>query len=283
VRYLILGSSGQIGSALCEYYGEKNVDRFDITDSDLQDLRLNDNKLLLEKMQSCDFVYFLAFDVGGSRYLQKHQQTFEFVDNNVRLMQNTFDALRVTKKPFVFASSQMSNMDYSSYGALKRVGEWYTKTLGGVVVKLWNVYGIEHDLEKSHVITDFILKAKDTGVIDMLTNGLEERQFLYSEDCCEAFECICANYGSLDRGRELHVSSYKWSTVLEVAEEVITNFPAKIEISNKKDGVQQNKKNEADPYILDFWKPRTPLRDGIKILCDHYNNIEKSSSYRAEE
>ena len=75
------------------------------------------------------FVFFLAFDVGGSRYLKKYQHTFDFINNNTHLMAQAFDALNKYNKPFVFASSQMSNMSYSPYGVLKRVGELYTKSL----------------------------------------------------------------------------------------------------------------------------------------------------------
>ena len=41
MRYLILGSSGQIGSALCEYYfrKDKGVESFDIVENVTQDLR----------------------------------------------------------------------------------------------------------------------------------------------------------------------------------------------------------------------------------------------------
>ena len=49
-------------------------------------------------------------------------------------------------------------MSYSPYGVMKRVGEMYTKSLGGLIVHFWNVYGIEKDMEKAHVITDFISK-----------------------------------------------------------------------------------------------------------------------------
>ena len=63
----------------------------------------------------------------------------------------------------------MSNMSYSPYGVMKRVGELYTMSLGGLIVKFWNVYGIEKDMEKAHVITDFIRKGFETGVIDMMT------------------------------------------------------------------------------------------------------------------
>ena len=274
MRYLILGSSGQIGSALCEYYSHTghDVQTFDIVESEDQDLRIQGNELLKDKMAASDFVYFLAFDVGGSRYLQKYQKTFEFVHNNMQLMTNTFECVRDTNKPFIFASSQMSNMDYSPYGTLERLGEWYTQILDGITVKFWNVYGVEKDLDKSHVITDFILKAKNDGVISMLTDGTEERQFLYSEDCCEALHTVQENYLSLDRSRELHITNHKWSTILDVAKEVAKTFPALILPTACKDSVQNNKKNEADPYILNFWKPKTSLAEGIKKICDYYGD-----------
>jgi len=71
VHYLVLGSSGQVGTALCEYYRARNhdVELFDIVESAAQDLKIYQNKLLKEKMSRCDFVFFLAFDVGGSHSL----------------------------------------------------------------------------------------------------------------------------------------------------------------------------------------------------------------------
>ena len=54
---------------------------------------------------------------------------FNFIDNNTRLMANVFGYVEQYDKPFVFASSQMSNMSYSPYGVMKRVGELYTKSL----------------------------------------------------------------------------------------------------------------------------------------------------------
>ena len=92
-------------------------------------------------------------------------------------MGNVFKLLKKHKKKFIFASSQMSNMDFSPYGTLKRLGEDVTKSLNGVYVKFWNVYGIEKDIEKSHVITDFILMALKKKKIKMLTNGNESRSF----------------------------------------------------------------------------------------------------------
>ena len=109
-------------------------------------------------------------------------------------MTQAFGLIEKYKKRFVFASSQMSNMSYSPYGVMKRVGELYTMALKGLTVKFWNVYGIEKDHDKAHVITDFIRKGFEEGDFEMMTDGTEERQFLYAEDCCEALETVMNSY-----------------------------------------------------------------------------------------
>ena len=139
-KILVLGSGGQVGAYLTEYLrcADVEVMEFDITNGPDQDMTVIPNGELEAKIYMADFVYFLAFDVGGSHYLKKYQHTFNFIDNNTRLMANAFGLIEKYKKPFVFASSQMSNMSYSPYGVLKRVGELYTKSLGGLIVKFWN-------------------------------------------------------------------------------------------------------------------------------------------------
>ena len=175
MRVTILGSSGQIGAYLTEYLRHlgHEVIEFDKNFDEKHDMTVIPNIKLHGAIMNSDFVYFLAFDVGGSHYLKKYQHTFKFLDNNARMMVNAFEYIQKYKKPFVFASSQMSNMSYSPYGVMKRVGELYTKSLNGLIVKFWNVYGIEHDMEKAHVITDFIKKGFETGTIDMMTDGTE--------------------------------------------------------------------------------------------------------------
>ena len=268
MKYLVLGSAGQIGSELCKFLKKKGheVLTFDIEDDSMQDLRV---KGMVDSLVSqSDFVMFLAFDVGGSRYLKKYQHTYEFIDNNARLMVHTFDALKSYRKPFIFASSQMSNMSYSPYGIAKALGESYTRALNGITVKFWNVYGPEHDLEKSHVITDFILKARDYGHITMLTDGKEERQFLHAEDCSNALVILSQQYNSVDREKELHITNFEWNTILEVADIINETLPCKITPAKEIDTVQLNKRNEPDPYILNFWKPVISLKEGINKIIE---------------
>ena len=271
MRITILGSSGQIGAYLTEYLRNKGHDvrEFDMINGEDQDMTKIPNPELHSRIATSEFVFFLAFDVGGSRYLKKYQHTFKFIDNNTRMMANAFGYLEQYKVPFIFASSQMSNMSYSPYGAMKRVGELYTKSLGGLIVKFWNVYGIEKDMEKSHVITDFIRKGFETGKIDMLTDGTEKREFLYAEDCCEALEKVMEEYETLDSHDNLHITSFDSTRILDIANIIRQLFLSHHKIiklipSESKDEVQKDARNEADPYILKLWKPKTSIREGIK-------------------
>lgn len=270
MKVLNLGSSGQIGAYLTEYLREKGheVIEYDKNLGPQYNLTAIPSSWLESCIKEADFVFFLAFDVGGSRYLKKYQHTFNFIDNNTRIMANVFGLLEKHKKRFVFASSQMSNMSHSPYGVMKRVGEMYTSTLGGLTVKFWNVYGIEHDQDKSHVITDFIRKGFEFGDFDMMTDGTEERQFLYAEDCCEALETIMEHYSDFKPEDPLHITSFHNSSIKEVANIIVGQFnmidrPIRITPGLAKDSVQLDKRNDANNYIIDWWLPKTNLQDGI--------------------
>jgi len=270
MRVAILGSSGQIGAYLTTYLREKGhvVDEVDITNGPQYDLRDTLTTIVQGIIRDADFVFFLAFDVGGSRYLKKYQHTFDFINNNTRLMAYTFSLLQRYRKRFVFASSQMSNMSHSPYGVMKRVGEMHTKALNGLIVKFWNVYGIENDMDKAHVITDFINKGFDEGDFEMLTDGTEERQFLYAEDCCEALETVMNSYTDFKSDDPLHITSFHSNSIREIADIIQGQFQligrsVKIKAGLAKDSVQMDKRNEADNYILGWWIPNTTIDKGI--------------------
>jgi len=275
MKITILGSSGQIGAYLSKHLRDKGhvVIHFDKVETPNHDMTVIPNQYLENAIEIADFVFFLAFDVGGSRYLKKYQHTFDFINNNTRLMVNTFNLLNKYKKRFVFASSQMSNMSYSPYGVMKRVGELHTTALKGLIVKFWNVYGIENDHEKAHVITDFIKKGFEEGEFEMLTDGTEERQFLYAEDCCEALETIMECYSDFKSIDPLHITSFHNDSIKSVAEIIQGQFgligkEVKIKPGIAKDSIQMDKRNEADLYITGWWLPKTTLDQGIAKVFD---------------
>ena len=283
MKVTILGSEGQIGAYLSEYLEKKGheVTGIDVVYGPENDLRVTPNSYVESKIKDADFVFFLAFDVGGSRYLKKYQHTFDFNNNNTRMMANTFRLLNKYKTPFVFASSQMSNMSYSPYGVMKRVGELHTTALKGLIVKFWNVYGIEKDMEKAHVITDFIRRGFEETEFEMLTDGTEQRQFLYAEDCCEALETVMNCYSDFKPTDPLHITSFNATSIQQIAAiiqgqfNLIERFDVKIKPGLAKDSVQMDKRNEADTYITGWWTPKTTIDQGIaKVFAEMKKDYE---------
>jgi len=270
MKILILGSKGQIGEHLYNYLKEKNykVVGLDIVNSKSEDLRNKNNKKFNNLITKVDFIFFLAFDVGGSVYLKNYQNTYNFLMNNTAIINNVFEKIKKNKKKFIFASSQMSNMSYSSYGVLKRVGENFTSSLNGITVKFWNVFGIENDPKKTHVITDFILKGMQNNKIKMLTNGLEERDFMYAEDCCAALEFIMKKYDNFKYRNHIDLNtgqSTKIRNVAKIISKLFLKNGKKVDFipANNKDGVQMNKKNKADRFLFRYWKPKFSLEEEI--------------------
>jgi len=271
---MVLGSSGQVGSHLVNHLKVKNykVIEFDIVNSPDQDLRCVPSKEFESLIKQSDFIFFLAFDAGGSHYLETYQNTFDFIDNNLKILLYTINTLKKFDKRFLFASSQMSNISQSTYGVLKAIGERFTYSTNGKVVKFWNVYGHEKDEKKFHVISDFIKMAKEHGAIRMRTNGLETRDFLYADDCCEGLEAIMLNFNKFSKNQELHLANFEWNSILEVAKIVAENFNSVIIPGNSIDNVQHGIKNEPNKYLLDFWQPSTTLKDGIKNIIQIEDN-----------
>jgi nucleoside-diphosphate-sugar epimerase len=274
-KILILGSEGQIGRALKNYLSEKyKVLECDIVNSPLEDLRKKNQKI--DKLvKASDFVFFLAFDVGGSKYLNKNQKKFNFIENNILIMHNVFNLIKKYNKKFIFASSTMSNMTHSNYGVLKKIGESYSESLGGITVKFWNVYGIEKEREKSHVITDFIIKGKKYKKINMLTDGKEKRDFLYSEDCCAGLELIMSNYNFYKKEKKIDLTTTKFTSIIEIANIIKKIFfkqgiDIKIIKSKKKDILQFNQQNKANKFFLKYWKPKYSLKEGISEIINFY-------------
>lgn len=274
MRILVLGSDGQIGRPLKEYLRKLNynVIEFDNFSNPITDLRFPN--ILDNILPAIDFVFFLAFDVGGSVYLKTYQDSYEFISNNIKIMNNTFDSLRKYNTPFIFASSQMSNMSYSSYGILKRIGEKYANCLNGKIIKFWNVYGFESVIEKYHVINDFISMAKNNNRIDMKTNGEELRQFLYTEDCSKCLNTIMEKFNEI-KEKQFDVSSFQWMNIKQIAEIISLNFNnCIISVSKNIDDVQCNSLTEPQKDILKYWQPETSIKEGIIKIISQWESLE---------
>lgn len=283
MNILILGSKGQIGWHLNEYLKKNskyNIFGLDLINGASDDLRLKKNKKLRTLIKNSDFVFFLAFDVGGSVYLKTYQNSYNFLNNNLTIMNNVFQELKDNRKPFIFATSQMSNMIHSPYGVLKKIGENIATSLGGISVKFWNVYGVENDIKKTHVITDFILKGIKYKTIKMKTNGEEKRDFLFAEDCCEALELIMKNYKKFKEKKIIDLHSSKFVSIIRISKiisELFKEFGKNVIFVPSKDSdqVQRQIKNYGDKFLFKYWKPKHSLSEGIRKIFYYYLELKK--------
>ena len=281
MKYLILGSEGQIGKYLTQYLRKRgqNVMEYDIRRDINEDLRLFEpnrelKRHILEKnIEQCDFVFFLAWDVGGSKYLSEAESSFDFIHNNIAIMNSTFGMLKKYKKPFIFTSSQMASMAHSPYGNSKIIGERYTKSLNGICVRLWNVYGYEKVDMRSHVITDFVSMALENGEIKMMTEGSETRQFLYVEDCCNALCTLSTLYDKIPRSEDLHISSYEWVSVEDVAKIVSSYCKCSYTKGSLTDNVQLSIQEEPNKNMLKYWQPSVSIQSGIEHIVKKLGEV----------
>ena len=270
MKILVLGSSGQIGKPICSHLIQDghNVIEWDIKNSIDQDLSKY-NAALEDTMSQSDFIYYFASDVGGAKYLEKYQNSYDFINNNMLMMINEFGALKNTNKPFIFTSSQMADIYASTYGLLKLIGEKLSSDLNGLTVRLWNVYGEETDEEKFHVITDFIKMAKNNNQIKVRTNGKESRQFLSVDDLYKCLITLTSNFDKLDKTKNYHITSFKWTSIAEIAKIISDLSGCEVIFSDGEDKTQMNAMNKPDEHILNFWSPSISIEDGIKKL--YYN------------
>lgn len=255
---LVLGSEGFVGKSFCNYLinlGEK-VTHFDIKLTNDEDAR--HAKLDLSKI---DRVFFLAWDVGGAKYLYQHETQLRQLDWNLKLMLNVMPQLAEAKTPFLFVSSQLAEEYETVYGVTKRLGEIWTHLLDGVRVRLWNVYGQpEPPSERSHVVADFVYQAINTGRIQMMTTGTEHRQFIHIDDVCEAF-----HYGIEQKLTGLYdVSTFEWVRVIDVAN-IIAQYTNAQVIPGERIGSTPLTPMQGK---MPGWLPQVKLEDGLHRLVD---------------
>ncbi len=261
MTFLVIGSEGFVGRSLCSYLEAKRhrVVKFDIKRGNHEDARYCHLPLA-----HVDAVYFLAWEVGGSKYLYREEAQLGQIDWNVALMQNVFGQLKESGTPFLFVSSQLAQEVDTVYGVTKRLGEVWTNLLpAGVCVRLWNVYGgFEERNERSHVVADFVHQALDTGEIRMITTGKEQRQFVYIDDVC------CAFFTALEHGYHgvYDVTSFTWEKVLSVAQIIGELTGARVIPGD----AQGRTSMTANIRPIPGWRAEVSLREGLWRTVNSY-------------
>ncbi|RLD57313.1 MAG: hypothetical protein DRJ01_14025 [Bacteroidetes bacterium] len=223
-KNLVLGGSGTIGSALCKELKDQGEE---VINLDLKigfDLRT----LNLFNYKNVDYVWFLAWDVGGAKYLYNADNQLKIIQNNTRICENVFSFLKSTQIPFMFVSSQLASYD-NAYGVTKKLGEEWSRILNGNIVRFWNVYGWETPGEKSHIIPDLVVRSLQKQPIKLLTNGEEERQFIFMEDTVK--NLIRMREMGL---KEVDMTNNRWIKIKDLAKIITTKIGTTLELGKEK-------------------------------------------------
>jgi len=257
-RNLVIGSEGFVGRPFCSFLEsrQETVVRFDI-----KRCQAEDGRSVHLDLEGVDRVYFLAWDVGGAKFLYRDENQFSQLDWNLRLLLNIMPQLQAARTPFLFVSSQLAEEYDTVYGVTKRLGEVWTHLLGGVRLRLWNVYGaIEEPSERSHVVADFVHQALTGGEIRMLTHGTELRQFIHIDDVCRAF------HGAMTQQLQgvYDVTSFEWVTVRELAD-VIARLTGAVVVPGRSAG---NTPITPIRGKIPGWIPKVNFEDGLRSMVD---------------
>jgi nucleoside-diphosphate-sugar epimerase len=263
LKYLVLGGSGFIGNSLVIYLkklGHK-VTNLDIVQDSKNDLR----KMKIENIEDFDGCFFLAWDVGGSKYLNKKENWNSQYQNNISLINNVIPQLEKNKIPFLFVSSQLAGVDNSPYSLTKQLAENYCRTIENcVVARQWNAYGVIEKADiKSHVVSDLVLSALSTNKIQLLTTGEEQRKFIHIQDICNAYYIMLTKH----TGNIYDVSSGGYISILNLAE-IISKYTG----ADIKPGLAKG----TEPIVTEYptvpeWQPKISIDEGIKNLIQKIN------------
>lgn len=266
---LVIGSEGFIGKPFCRFLEEKGekIVHFDIKRDKKEDARFF--KFDFKKI---DKIYFLAWDVGGSKYLYESKLQMSQLKWNLSLMTNVFEHIEREKKDFLFVSSQLAEEYDTVYGVTKKLGEVWTQQLHGVCVRVWNAYGFMEPQDiKSHVISDFIYQALETKKITMMTSGEEWRQFTHIDDLSSAFH-MALNTKNLRR-TTFDASSYEWVRIIDIAKIIC-------ELTGAKLYPGKTKGHDPLPSLnmgrIPGWLPSIELKDGIQKMVEQARNQIKN-------
>lgn len=199
IRTLVLGSGGFLGQRLVEHLEQRGHSVAQVTGREHVDLRSQTALRDFEKREGpFDFVFFIACEVGGAKFLEKEQSQPAILRHNVQMYESVFPWAKEQGIPLLFTSSYM-RFAPGVYGAVKLLGEEYLTALLppslGRAVRLWNLYGPEPVSQRSHVISDWAAQCVRGQAIASTTDGLERRQFLHVDDAAAALVSLYEHWG----------------------------------------------------------------------------------------
>jgi len=249
MKILVTGSSGYIGSNFIEHvkrYGHE-ICPYDLKDGN----DIKDGPNLLRHSAGCEAIIHLA--ATASIEACEYNPEEAWANNAVGTTRVVFTADR-RNIPLVFASSSAAVNPISVYGKTKLEGEREVSHIGGISLRLGNVYGGINFEKKDTVITRFMKKRQRGEKAVIYGSGLQTRDFVHVSDVCEALL-----YAIVAEPKVYEVSTGRPITINHLAE--LFGLDVEYHQSRKGDVF----KVHSDPWNwLPLWSPKISLKEWIK-------------------
>lgn len=142
------------------------------------------------------------------------------------------------------------------------------------VARIFNTYGPRMHPNDGRVVSNFVIQALTGKPITIYGNGKQTRSFCYVDDLIEGLVKLMNNTDDNFTG-PVNLGNPEEITILELAETVLELTGSKSEIVFKPlptdDPMQRCPDISLAQKALD-WKPKVPLREGLKKTIDHFDD-----------
>jgi len=302
-KILVTGSSGMIGTALCEKLLENG---YEVIGVDLKQNRWSEavNRFtMIYDLREKAFFDTLSRDFDMLIHLAANARVFNLVKDpvlardNFEMVFNVLEFCRLNKtNRIIFSSSREVygnspaisptedeieiNYCESPYAATKLAGEAFIAAyhhcynIDYLIIRLSNVYG-KYD-ESDRVIPYFIRRAKRGK--DLVIFGQDKLlDFTYISDCINGIVKAIEIFNNI-RGNTLNIASGKGSLITNVARHI----QKKIDRGGQM-VIKENRSGEVVRFIADIakakqllnWEPQIEITEGLTKTIEFYNMNEK--------
>ena len=275
---LITGSNGFIGNALFNKLSEnpklsvKGVDLYDIEKNNCYNIDLSERSEIFESLvKEADIIFHFAASVGV--------ENINFI-NSYKIDNNLFNIIENLENPpkIIYASSsevfgdnenitdasdfKITNIYRSGYAIQKLMSERLFQPYG-VIVRFFNVIGLNQSSEHGFVIPRFIESAKNNEDI-LVYQPDSTRSFIDLRNVVDILEKLIN-----ENPKQLNIGTDKKYTILEVAEITKKIFESSSEIkivSKRNDEIKhRNVFTDLSKYVEDFYT----LEDTLRYIKDN--------------